>query len=308
MKTVFDTANDDAPNFIIPTEIPAEKAAVRLFLESKGVGASVSLSVACANSNLPLDRGWRAETAEPPAPNEWKPSERKPANTNRKLMSWPLLAYLQRQGRHEDAELVERYRGLVALMELEPLQGQEPTRSDGLWIESRSSITDADIDEASEADWPGGKVPGGDLAHKGERQLAKAPGTSSQARPTNEDTVVVMRSMDMRFNERALIAQIDMRGVLERLRAAMGPVTAPFEDAVLVGATFGQIGEVRNFKGKQAEAVGKALVMMGLDAVINEWALIGYERRKAEEQAERNVERRRAELAAQREAYLRRAA
>lgn len=294
-RPIFDIANDNTPPAIFGhVEIPEEKRAARDWLAAKLEGTSVKTFV--------------CPPQKPPAPKAWKPSAKKPANDNRELLSWPLLDKLSRDGRHEDAELVEHYRGLVALMQVEPLQGQDPTRSDGLGIESRSSIDDEDVDEAAAKNWLGGKVPGGNISYKEERQLVKAPGVSSQARQTDENTVVVMRSMDMRFNERTLVAQIDMRGVLERLRAAMGPTTAPFEDAVLGGMTFGEVGEARHFKGKQAEAAGKALVMTALDAVREEWAAVRAEQRQAEERSERNVARRRAELAAQRAAFLRRAA
>ena len=304
METLI-AAND---NFEIKTEIPAEKIAARAMLNDLGVGASVSITVACDNANLPVERGWRGEPQDAPEPKRWTPSKRKAANDNRELLSWPLLAYLHRQGRRDDAEIVENYYGLVALMEAEPLQGQAPTRSDGLTHEARSSIDKDAVDKAAAAGWPSGNVPNGSICYKEERQLVKAPGGSSRARPTDEDTKTVMRPMALRFTERTLIAQIDMRGVLPRLRAALGPLVAPFEDAVLGGMTFGSLGEARHFKGKQAEAAGKALVMAAIDAVTNEWAKINYERRKAAEQAERNVDRRRAELAAQQASYFRRAA
>ncbi|WP_104665047.1 hypothetical protein [Ensifer adhaerens] len=294
-RPIYDVANDNASlDYATPTTIPADKREAREWLAAKMAATDVAVTV------LPAK--------EAPKPKAWKPSKRKPANDNRELVSWPLLDKLNRDGRHEDAELVEHYRGLVALMQVEPLQGQDPTRADGLGIEARSSIDDDDVDEAAAKDWPGERVPGGNISYKEERQLVKAPGVSSQARPTDETTVVVMRSMNMRFNDRTLIAQIDMRGVLERLRSAMGPLVAPFEDAVLGGMNFGQVGEARHFKGKQAEAVGKALVMTALDAVREEWAAFRAEQRQAEELAERNVERRRTELIARRIAYLRRAA
>lgn len=294
-RPIFDVANDNVTtDYNTPTTIPADKQAAREWLAVRMAETTVKATI------LP--------PKEAPKPREWKPRKKKPANDNRELVSWPLLDKLNRDGRHDDAELVEHYRGLVALMQVEPLQGQDVTRADGLGIESRSSIDDGDVDEAAAKGWGGGKVPGGNISYKEERQLVQAPGDSRQAKPTDDKTVVEMRSMSIRFNERTLVAQIDMRGVLERLRTAMGPLVAPFEDAVLGGLNFGEIGEARHFKGKQAEAAGKALVMTALDAVREEWAAFRAEERQAEEQAERNVERRRAELAAQRAAYLRRAA
>lgn len=293
-KPVFDVANDVTSDFAIPTTIPAEKAAARDWLAAKVSGSGVTVKV--------------LKPKAAPKPRAWKPSKR-PANTNREIRHWPLIEKLHRDGRGEDAELVEQYHGLVALMALEPLQGQDPSfQGDGLNIEHRSSIKEDDVDDAAAAGWKSEKVAGGNIVYKGERQLTKAPGTASQARQTDDKTVVVMRDMGLRFNERNLIAQIDMRGVLPRLRQAMGPLVPAFERAALGGATFRGIGEDHHFKGKQAEAVGKALVMIALNALRNEWADIRREARAAEEQAERNVERRRRELAAERARFLGRAA
>lgn len=293
-KPIFDVANDVSPDFALPVTVPAEKAKAREWFAAAVAGSGVTIKV--------------LKPKGAPKPKAWKPTKR-PANTNREVRHWPLIEKLHRDGRGEDAELVEQYHGLVALMALEPLQGQDPSfQGDGLNIEHRSSIKDDDVDEAAASGWKGEKVAGGNIVYKEERQVVKAPGNASQARQADDKTVVVMRDMGMRFNERNLIAQIDMRGVLPRLRQAMGPLVPPFERAALGGATFRSIGEDHHFKGKQAEAVGKALVMIALNALRNEWADIWRQARAAEEQAERNVERRRRELAAQQARYLGRAA
>lgn len=294
-KPAFDVANDNVSIDFYETTIPAEKTAARAELAVAMSVPGVKITV-CPPQKRPVQR-------------VWQPSERKAANHSRELLSWPLLNYLRRNGRHEDAELVERYYGLVALMEANPLQGQDIARSiDSMVEEARTDKLDVDdIDEAAASNWER-KLKSGEIAYKGVRLREKAPGTVSRAKAATEKTIVQMQDMGIKFNERALIAQIDNRGVLERLRAAMGPIVSTFEDAVLGGATFGHIGEARHFKGKQAEAVGKSLVMIGLDAMTAEWARIAYERRKDEEQAERNAERRRAQLAARQANYVRRAA
>lgn len=293
-RPVFDVANDHFPIDFVPTSTSPDKAAARQELAVAMAATNVRITV-CASK-------------APPGPPVWKPSKRKPANDNRERLSWPLIEKLRRDGLHDHAEMVERYYGLVALMEANPLQGQDPTRTDGLCYEVRSTITDGDVDKAAENGWPTASIPGGDLQHKGVRERSKAPGTASRAKQADDKTVVATQDMSVRFDERVLIAQIDNRDTLPRLRNAMGPLVGPFEDAVLGGATFGDIGEARHFKGKQAEAVGKALVMTALDTVFNEWARIAYETRKAEERAERNVERRRTQLVSRQTAFLGRAA
>ncbi len=293
-KPVFDAANGSvAEDLYASTHISPEKRQAR-----------EELAVAMANSSVKITV---CKPKDAPVPVRWRPT-RKPANDNRELVSWPLLDKLKRDGLHEHAEIVEQYYGLVALMEANPLQGQSPSRSDSFVCEERSSIDDDDVDVAAAANWPSKQVKGGDLERKGIRQRAKAPGTASRARQTDEKTVVVMRDMSVKFDERVLIAQIDNRNTMPRLRAALGPLVGPFEDAVLGGSTFGEIGEARHYKGKQAEAAGKVLVMTALDTVMAEWSRIREEQRRAEDQADANVERRRAVLNERQVAFLRRAA
>ncbi len=294
-KPIFDVANSIvAEDLYAPSlHISAEKKAAREELAVAMAVTSVKITV-CKPKNAPVER-------------EWKP-KRRPANDNRELVSWPLLDKLKRDGLHEHAEIVEQYYGLVALMEANPLQGQSPSQADGLHAAERSTINDDDIEDAAAKDWPSDHVKGGDLERKGIRERDKAPGTASRARQTDEKTIVVMRDMAIKFSERVLIAQIDNRDTLPRLRVALGPLVSPFEDAVLGGSTFGAIGEARHYKGKQAEAAGKVLVMTALHTVINEWASIRAERQRAEDQAEANVERRRAVLNERQVAFLRRAA
>lgn len=235
-------------------------------------------------------------------------NDRTPANDNREPMSWPLLAKLRRDGRHDDAEFVEAYRSLVALMECDPLQGQDVSRSDGMSVEERSTITDDDVDKAHQAEWPSDTVKGGDLVPKGVRQLTKSCGTTARKKPANDNAIDIVQSMAVKFNETTLIAQIDCKGWIPRLHSAMGPLVQPFEDAALGGMTMAEVGESRGFSGKPAEAVGKSLVYTAIDAARVEFESIKAEQRRAEAQADRNVLRRRAELAAERASFLGRAA
>lgn len=296
-KPVFDVANVNVPAnlFLASTHISAEKLAAREELAVAMAGTTVKVTV--------------CKPKEAPKPRKWK-ATRKPANDNREPTHWPFFDKLRRDGLYEDADLVEQYRGLVDIMEVNPLQGQDATRATcGVEVEHRSAKMDTkDIDAAAKAGWPSDKVKGGDVLYKEQRQMTKAEGVAGRAVAAKDTTAVRVRPMGVKFNERVLIAQIDMRHVLPRLRLAMGPVLSPFESAVLDACTFGEIGEARHFKGKQAEAAGKALVMTALDALREEWTKIRHEQRQAEEQADRNAERKRAELAARRATFLSRAA
>lgn len=296
-KPVFDVANDNVPAdfFLASTHISPEKIAAREALAVAMKTSSVKVTLC-----KPVDR---------PEPTEYTPGKRKAANDNREPISWPFLGSLRRAGQHEDARLIEDYRGLCAIMEANPLQGQDIARTtDSMVAEDRSDKLDLDdIEEAAAADW---KKPlkSGEIAYKGTRQRAKAPGTVGRAKSTTETTVVKMQDLSVKFSERVLIAQIDMRDVLPRLRRAMGLLVSPFEDAVLGGMTMMEIGEARHYKGKQAEAAGKVLVMTALDAVRSEWADIREGKRSAEEQADMNAERKRTILNARQIAFLMRAA
>ncbi len=231
-----------------------------------------------------------------------------PANDNREPLSWPLLAKLRRDGRYEDANFVEAYRSLVALMVANPLQGRDISRSDGQVVEQRSTINAKDVDKAAASGWPADTVKGGDLVDKGVRQLTKSSGTTMRMKAANDNTVDIQHSMSVKFNETTLIAQIDCRGWLARLHAAIGPLLAPFDDAVMGTSTMADIGATRGFTGKPAEAVGKALVYLAIDVGRAEFDAIKAEQRRNEAQADRNVIRRRVELAAERAAFFGRAA
>lgn len=75
------------------------------------------------------------------------------------------------------------------------------------------------------------------------------------------------------WNGDAMInAAIDSRRMLLDLQKALGPLLEVFEDAVLHGETLSSIGEGQGAHSKTAGAVGKWMVMMGLQAVREELA------------------------------------
>jgi len=234
-------ANENFTADELPTAIPPDKAAMRLEIERLTAGHAVT---SCPPGRYP--DGFTA----------WKP--RKPANDNQQLQSWPLAEALRRAGREADIEICEVYRGLWSVMAADPLQGRDPDMGDDeeeeVHTESRSTIN------GKEAFDKFGIVTGtGEIDYKGVRQLARTPGASRKASHKGDgahgDRYQVSTA---RFNETTLITQIDMRGAWFRLRAAIRPLLAAFEDACLDGITLTEIGEARDFKDKQASAAGRA--------------------------------------------------
>lgn len=274
-------ANDNFTSDELPTAIPPDKAAHRLEIERLTAGHPVT---ACPPGKYPTGR------------TAWKPIS-KPANDNRELQSWPLAEALRRARRESDIEVCEVYRGLWSVMAADPLQGRDPDMRDvdeedvpEVRTESRSTIN------GKEAFDKFGIVTGtGEIDYKGVRQLARAPGASRKATHKGDGAAGDRYQVTTaRFNETTLLTQIDMRAAWDRLRAAIRPLLAAFEDACLDGVTLTEIGEARDFKDKQASAAGRALVFEAIGALSEEWLAIRREERELEAQADRNVIRFRA--------------
>lgn len=262
----------------LPVTVPADKAAMRDEIKRLTAGAAVTV----------------CQPGKPPKQfTAWKPG--KPANDN-EPQSWPLAEALRRAGRHDDIELCDIYRGLWSIMAADPLQGRDPNMSEGekeVETENRGSLDDET----------------GEISYKGVRQTDRSPGTVTKAtRKGDSDSGERYRPTVSRFNERTLIAQIDSRAIWHRLRAALGPLLAAFEDACLDSATLTEIGETRGFSDKQASAAGRALVFEAIGALSAEWSAIRAEESALERQAEANVIRWRGRWYAARAAFLGRAA
>lgn len=186
-------------------------------------------------------------------------------------------------------------------MAADPLQGRDPNMSDDdeeVHVESRSSLDNG-------PNFPGVIGGTGELSYKGVRQLSRTPGAATKAvRKGDGDSGDRYRPTAARFTENTLIAQIDMRESWHRLRIAIRPLLAAFEDLCLDGMTMTEVGEARGFKDKQASAAGRALVFEAIGALSEEWATIRREARELEQQADRNVIRYRAKRERAVAAYL----
>lgn len=223
---------------------------------------------------------------------------------------FPLLAVLRRDRLFDYIRMVERYRGLVSLCECEPLQGQFYGTDEGSVQHVTQSLKDdtapeVAVDAACKAGWPSDKVRGGELVHKGVRAVKPhGPTPPTQAVAATEESRSRTAPSAVRFSETMLVAQIDAKPVLAELRAALGPLLEPFEDAVLGAANFEAIGTAEGIGPKGAQGAGKALVLRGLAAVDGAWHTIAARHAREARQAAMARLRRRKELARRAAVYL----
>ncbi|MDH7788857.1 hypothetical protein QBD01_004905 [Ochrobactrum sp. 19YEA23] len=222
------------------------------------------------------------------------------ANDN--LQGWELLRQLRREKRHEDVEAVEFYRGLCSLIASQPLRGFDYGYNASAKKEYRTLKLNGveEVDEAASKGWQDNAVPGGEIEYKEVRKRGSDdPNWTIPAKryvAADDNTKVKARPFAVKFNENTMIAKIDMRPILEELRAALGVGLAPFEDAVLGGKTLTEIGEARDFKGVQASAAGKALINAAINGLRETWDKIKRRQRQEARQAIMNVDRARARL------------
>lgn len=225
------------------------------------------------------------------------------ANDNEPQQGWELLRQLRRDHRHDDIEVVELYRGLCGLIASNPLQGIDYGYDASMEKEFTSDkMTTDEIDQAAANDWPTTDIPGGEIKYGSVRKRSKSDlgwtHPQKQYVKADDDTKVKARPFSVKFNENVMIAKIDMRPVLEELRASLGIGLDAFEDAVLAGKTLTEIGEARGYKHRQASSVGKELVYASIGALRVAWQKIKTRQRKEAKQAIRNVQRAREQLEA----------
>lgn len=188
---------------------------------------------------------------------------------------FPLLAVLRRDKAHGMIASVLAYRRLVALCEAEPLKGQSygDGNSNGINVEYRSTLRDgvAEVDEAKRKGFKGHQVTGGEIEYRSEVKRDQGaydiPATRKLAAVAKHDGDPIVgrtESLHIKINEDTLADYIDSRPRLDRIRAALGPLLEPVEDAVLGGQTMGWIGKQDGHDGRTAEIAGKVLVYRGL--------------------------------------------
>ncbi|MBB5701461.1 hypothetical protein FHS76_001312 [Ochrobactrum daejeonense] len=227
------------------------------------------------------------------------------ANDNEPQQGWELLRQLRRDHRHDDIEVVELYRGLCGLIASNPLQGADYGYDASAEKEYRTLKLNGveEVDEAASKGWQDNAVPGGEIEYKEVRKRGSDdPNWTIPAKQKvvgKDPTNIKARPFAVKFNENVMIAKIDMRPVLEELRASLGIGLDAFEDAVLAGKTLTEIGEARGYKHRQASSVGKELVYASIGALRVAWQKIKTRQRKEAKQAMRNVQRARERLEAQ---------
>lgn len=189
---------------------------------------------------------------------------------------FPLLAVLRRDRATSMIASVLAYRRLVALCEAEPLKGQSYGQAAGVEreYETRRMRGIEEVNEAAAKGFKGDRVPGGEIVY--ERRVRKSDGAYDipakrilPAEVSDDGTPIGGRteSLHIKLNEDTIADYIDSRPRLDRIRAALGPLLDPVEDAVLGGQTLGWIGQQDGHVGRAAEMAGKALVFRGLTVI-----------------------------------------
>ncbi|WP_424981600.1 hypothetical protein [Maritalea sp. S77] len=286
----------------LPTTIPPEKEKARQLLAELCAGVPVTICPA----QKPVDRQ-----------SEFRFG--RAANNNQEPKSWPLAKMLRQLMSQDDnpwtldqvtaaIEICELYRGIWAVMAADPLAGKDADLS---FSEGEVSIeTETCLDGYEKGKPIPEKVEGtGELTFHGVRQAARSIGSAGKMTKNGDaDSGERYATTAKRFNERTLIAQIDLRGPWRRLQAAIRPIRWAFEMACLDSATMTEIGEARGYTDKRASAVGKALVLEAIAELQVEWLAIHKEQRAAELNAESALEAYRADLTSRHDQYMGRAA
>lgn len=203
-----------------------------------------------------------------------------PSCVQSRAEDWPLAEALRRHGLDDYLDLAIRYPQLVAVCECQPLQGADYGASHGMAVERRSKRLDgvAEVEAAAANEWAGNVVPGGEIEYRSEIKRSQGayaiPAKRKQAAPDSdalEPAGILTESIAVKFSEALLIERIDAKPRLATIRAALGPLLEPFEDAALGGRTFAEIGRSQNEKSRP-EIAGKALVFRALAAASGEFA------------------------------------
>lgn len=210
---------------------------------------------------------------------------------------FPLLETLRRDNMHHHIKLVLDYRALVALCEAEPLKGLDYSKADGgeTVRETVKLTPEADIDRAALSDWK--DVPDGEIRYssklkksKGAFSLPAKRKGAAHVKESGETSAPKTESLHVKLTDEVLIAHIDAKPILAELRAALGPLLEPFEDAVLGAKSFTQIGKHEGVAYKP-DIVGRTLVMRAMSALQGAWHDVAVRERKSEKTAERNLHR-----------------
>lgn len=182
----------------------------------------------------------------------------------------PLCEALVRDKRLDDAAMIRRYRSLFEIAGSPETGRNVEIGQGGINFERRTSF-----------------VNGQEKDH-GIRER------KAQASFGNRNSISA--PLQVTGGEDSLIAYMDAKVVIGRLRAAMGPLLDVFESAAIDCEALTAIGERLGFKGKQAPAAARSLVYLGVDTLRDAWRQLNAEMAAAAKEADRKVQIRRREL------------
>lgn len=184
-----------------------------------------------------------------------------PANDNQ---AWPLAQQLRKEGNDVLLRVAERYRAIydAATVDIQ-LMGTSLAGDDLYSVDRDTRVKDD-----------------GTIEFKGARRLRLAS-ERAEGKPTGPDeskkpvTFKPKNPSPTRnaWNGDAMInAAIDSRALLSVIQNKLGPLLEVFEEAVLHGETLSAIGERHGVTPQKSGAAGKAMVMIGLQVVREQFA------------------------------------
>ncbi|MBK1793541.1 hypothetical protein JHL21_03420 [Devosia sp. WQ 349] len=194
-----------------------------------------------------------------------------PANDNQ---SWPLLQALRKDGNDAFVPVAERYRATHDRAMQEPLAA---TWHEDLYVVPKYA-NKADPENrtkgALQTAHTAGALSGGHVVRESSKLADKRLHEGTRNPPRRS----VSKAREW-HGEDNVAAVIDARTDLARYRSALGPLLKSFEDAVLHAATLTEVGESMGAASKTGGAVGKAVVMLGLQVVQEAMSAISWEQR-----------------------------
>jgi hypothetical protein len=200
-----------------------------------------------------------------------------PRTVQSRSEDFPLMEALRRDEKHEAIAVILRYRKLVALCEAEPLKGLDYSKSDGGEVVrvSKQLTPDADIDKAQASGWT--VIPDGEIKQSSKIKKSRGSYASPAKRTVVADndnvatgSVIKTESLHVKLTDEVLNAHIDAKPILAELRSSLGPLVEPFEDAVLGGKSYTDIGRGGGEK-TQPSVGGRILVGMAIGSISVKW-------------------------------------
>ncbi|MBX4992909.1 hypothetical protein ABID08_002082 [Rhizobium binae] len=219
-----------------------------------------------------------------------------PATVQSRAEDFPLLETLRRDKNEEGIKLVRRYRLLVALCEAEPLKGLDYSRADGGEVVrvSKRLTPEADVDKAGASGWS--VIADGEIRYSSKIRKSKGAHAEPSKRvvvASNDNAAEGSRirseNLHIKVTDEVLVAQIDAKPILAELRRSIGPLVDPFEDAVLGGKTYEEVGLISGASARYAVGVGKSLVGTAIASLTVTWKEIDARERLLEIEAARRL-------------------